>query len=62
MSAQDAGTYHDDRRVQFSITPQYQRGVDELAEELAADAKPVACVFENGCSRRTRCKHRCLES
>jgi hypothetical protein len=56
MSAQDAGTYHDDRRVQFSITPQYQRGVDELAEELAADAKAPPCIDKGGCDTPAICR------
>lgn len=38
LSAQDAGTYEDDRGVAVSLTPEYNRGVDELAEELYAES------------------------
>jgi hypothetical protein len=59
MSAQDAGTYHDDRREQFSLTPQYHRGVDELAEELAADASALFCSFRGGdCVTPNLCRYR----
>jgi hypothetical protein len=98
MSAQDAGTYDDDRGVAvtlparalgrtydcretdgvckwpetcFSIrscssakgeddlTPQYHRGVDELAEELSADAKATFCSFRGGdCETLSLCRYR----